>query len=92
MAEESKNDKYISCSKCKCKHINDEAHINTDIGYTRLEERYKTCNTCRERRQLTNKKYYDNHKEMQKEYKHKHNDEHKEERQSYDVLSCLERT
>ena len=48
MAEESKHDKYIVCSKYKCKYINDEEHINTDFGYTRLEQRYTTCVKCRE--------------------------------------------
>ena len=43
MAEESQSDKYIICSKCRSKSINDEEHISTDSGYTRLEERYKTC-------------------------------------------------
>ena len=47
MAGESNNDKCISCSKCKCKYINDEEHISTDFGYTRLEERYNTCKQCR---------------------------------------------
>ena len=47
MAGESKNDKYIICNKCKCKYINDEEHISTDFGYTRLEERYNTCVKCR---------------------------------------------
>ena len=50
MAGESKNDKYIICHKCKCKCINDEEHISTDFGYTRSEERYKTCKKCREHR------------------------------------------
>ena len=43
MAEENKNDKYIICSKCRSKHINDEEHVNNDFGYTVLEMRYKTC-------------------------------------------------
>ena len=39
---------YISCGKCKKKYSNDEEHvISTDFGYTRLEERFKTCKTCR---------------------------------------------
>ena len=55
MAGERKNDKYIICSKCKCTYINDEEHISTDFVYTRLEERYKTCKTCREGRNNSNK-------------------------------------
>ena len=46
MAGESKNDEYIICNKCQCKYTNDEEHIRTDFGYTRLEERYKTCKKC----------------------------------------------
>ena len=42
MTEEGKNDKYIICSKCRSKYINDEENINKDVGYTRLEERYKS--------------------------------------------------
>ena len=47
MTDESKNDKYIICSGCTCKYINDEEHISNDFGYTRLEMRYKTCVRCR---------------------------------------------
>ena len=31
------------------KYINDEEHIQADFGYNRLNERYKTCVTCRGR-------------------------------------------
>ena len=57
MAEESKNDKYIICSKCRSKYINDEEHITKDFGYTRLEERYKTCVRCRARNKINYKTY-----------------------------------
>ena len=59
MAEESKNDKYIMCRKCRSKYINDEEHISTDFGYTRFEEIYKTCVRCRVRGKVNNKTYYD---------------------------------
>ena len=52
MTEEGKNDKYIICSDCRSKYINDEEHINKDFGYTRLEMRYKTCVKCRARKKL----------------------------------------
>ena len=68
MAEECKNNKYIRCSKCGSKYTNDEEHISTDFGYTRLEERYKTCVKCRARNKLSHKKYYDSHREELKEY------------------------
>ena len=41
--EQNSHDKYILCSKCNCKYINDEEHVSTYFGYTRLEERYTTC-------------------------------------------------
>ena len=81
MAGESKNHKYIICSKCKCNYINDEEHISTDFGYTRLEEGYKTCNKCRARSKSRNKKYYDIHKEELKECNKKYREEHKDEKE-----------
>ena len=41
MAAEGKNDKYIICSKCRSKYINDEEHINNNFGYTRLDKYIK---------------------------------------------------
>jgi hypothetical protein len=38
---------YIKCSKCKCKSINDEEHINQDFGYNRIGNRYRSCKKCR---------------------------------------------
>ncbi len=55
MAEKGRQqqpDKYIQCSTCQCKHINDNDHIKKGLGYNRLEERYKTCIKCRERRKV----------------------------------------
>ena len=54
MAEQSGEDKYIKCSKCKCKYINDDEHIKADFGYNRLNERYKTCVKCRTKTSKTN--------------------------------------
>ena len=42
-ARRLENDKYIICSKCKSKYMNDEEHMSKDFGYTRLEERYKAA-------------------------------------------------
>ena len=47
MTEQNGSDKHIKCSNCKCKFINDDEHIETDFGYNRLNERYKTCVRCR---------------------------------------------
>ena len=41
------NDKYIVCSKCKMKFINDDEHIKNDFGYNRLNIRYRNCVKCR---------------------------------------------
>ena len=86
MAEESKHDNYIICSKCKCKYINDEEHISNDFGYTRLEERYKTCVRCRKRNKVNRKTYYDKHIEEIKERSKKHREEHLEERRAHDII------
>ena len=47
MTEQDSKDKYIKCSKCKFKYINDDNHIKADFGYNRLNERFKTCVKCR---------------------------------------------
>ena len=54
MAEEHGEDKYITCSKCKCKYLNSTFHVLKDFGYDRLERRYKTCKKCRAKKQITN--------------------------------------
>ena len=69
MTEEEKNDKYIICSYCRSKHINDEEHINKDFGYTILEMIYKTCVKCRARSKNNNKKYHEKHTEKKEERK-----------------------
>ena len=48
MTEQQGSDKYIKCSSCKCKYVNDDDHIKNNFGYNRLNERFKTCVTCRE--------------------------------------------
>ena len=35
-AENLDNNKYISCSRCHMKFINDDERIKTDLGYDRL--------------------------------------------------------
>ena len=78
MTEENKNDKYIICSGCTCKYINDEEHISNDFGYTRLEMRYKTCVRCRVRSKINNKTFLEKHPEKNKEYYEAHKEEAKE--------------
>jgi hypothetical protein len=50
MAEQSEESKYIICSKCHCKYINDEENIKRYFGHKRLGDRYKTCVKCRTRK------------------------------------------
>ena len=46
MSDDCGEQKYIKCSKCKCKYINSSFHILKDFGFNRLGEQYKTCTTC----------------------------------------------
>ena len=50
MAENNLNIKYIICSRCRCKYINDAEHIKQEFGYNRLNIQYKTCVKCRSKR------------------------------------------
>ena len=45
--EPESNSKYINCSKCHMKFINDDEQIKTNFGYNRLNIRYKQCLKCR---------------------------------------------
>ena len=47
MTEPNEADKYIKCSKCRCKYINDDEHIKRYFGYNSLEEIFKTFVKCR---------------------------------------------
>ena len=53
MTEQHGEEKYMKCSQCKCKYINDDEHINTDFGYNRLNKQYKTCVKCRNKTRLS---------------------------------------
>ncbi len=46
-SKETQQDKYVYCSRCKCKYNNDKDSLKTYFGYTRLKERFKTCCKCR---------------------------------------------
>ena len=86
MTERSEADKYIKCSKCRCKYINDDEHIKKDFGYNRLEERFKTCVKCRTYSRQQNKEYRQEHqaeitentRDYRKQY-YQHNKEHHKE-------------
>ena len=71
--------KYIKCSRCHMKFINDDEHIKNDFGYNRLNERYKQCVRCRTKRteyrnnniehaRKMDKIYYENNKEQKLAY------------------------
>ena len=49
MAERQGTDKYIHCSTCKKKFINDYDHIKVDFRYNGLNVRFKCCVQCRAR-------------------------------------------
>ena len=50
MAEQTREEQYIKCSRCQMKYINNDDHIKKEFGYNRLNERYKTCIACRDNR------------------------------------------
>jgi hypothetical protein len=85
--KETQKDKYVYCSRCKCKYNNDEENLKTDFGYNRLKERYKTCCKCRNK----NKQYL-NDNPCKKEY-HKDYQQHievkaqRKERES-EIIKC----
>ena len=78
MTEQDSKEKYIKCSRCKCKYINDDEHIKNDFGFTRLGEQFKTCMVCRTKRTQYHKDYYYAHKEQRQEYSRKYCEEHKD--------------
>jgi len=81
MAEQDETDKYIKCSKCRCKYINDDEHIKIDFGHNRLNEQYKTCVKCRNKQRIySNQEEIKDHK---KEYGNTYRAEHKEQAAQY---------
>ena len=59
MTEQDSKDKYIKCSRCKSKYLNDDESISKEFRYNRLNERYKTCVKCRSRETLRVKRLVD---------------------------------
>ena len=72
---DNKADQHIKCSRCKCKYINDDAHIQSDFGYNRLNERYKNCVKCR----TANRKYNKDNAETIKDALHQYWIDNKDE-------------
>jgi hypothetical protein len=52
MTEQGHDDKYIKCTRCRCKYHNNDDNIKIDFGYDRLGERFKNCLTCRTKRRI----------------------------------------
>ena len=63
MAELCEADKYIKCSKCKCKYHNNADNIKDDFGYNRLGDRFKCCVKCRPREREYARTYYEKNKD-----------------------------
>ena len=74
MTEEGKNNKYIRCSTCRSKYVNDEEHINNHLD---IQMRYKTCARCRAINKINCKTYSEKHPEKTKEYYEAHKEEAK---------------
>ena len=89
MAEQGRQqqpDKYIQCSRCNCKYINDPEHIINDFGYTRLNERYKGCIKCRVKKNAT----YELHHEALYQYRQSYNTKNREKinAYNYEKIEC----
>ena len=52
MTEQGDDNKYITCSRCVRKFINDDDHTKNEFGYNRLEERFETCVQCRDKKRI----------------------------------------
>lgn len=75
MAEQNEDNKYMKCSKCRMNYTNDEEHIESDFGYTKLNERYKTWCKFRTNRKDNWPKY----KEKATAYAEQYREAHKEQ-------------
>ena len=89
MTQSNEKPQYLYCSGCSVKFINDDEHIKIDFGYNRLNDRFKSCVTCRERyakhregnreeRRASAQIYYKNNKEYILECKKQYREENKD--------------
>ena len=86
MAEKGET-KYIKCCCCKCKYIDDDNHMKIHFGYNKLNERYKTCLKCREKKQEYNNNNYDKILEYKKQYYLNNKDKIHEQRQQLKAIA-----
>ena len=75
MTDNNEVERYIKCSNCRCKYKNEDKHIAHDFGYNRLNEQFKTCFICRDKR----KKKRENSKKELKQNNDEITDEHYDE-------------
>ena len=80
---ENNENKYIKCSRCHMKFINDDEHIKTDFGYNRLNVRYKQCVRCRTSRREYDQTRYELNKDRKKEYAQTNRDKIRESQKKY---------
>ena len=73
MTEQDSKEKYIKCSRCKCKYHNNDDSIKEQLGYNILGERHY------KRTQYNKDYYYVEHKEQKLEYSKQYNQDHTEE-------------
>ena len=71
----------IKCSVCKCKHVNDDEHIQTYFGYNARNERYKTCLKCRTKKKVRDEKHKGENHEYQKKHHQKQTETQTEDEQ-----------
>ena len=83
MTEEQESDKYIKCSMCKCKSINDDEHSKADFGDNRLNERFKTWFKCRAWKKQSNEHCKEQISERGKEYYEQHKDKMNDKNKTY---------
>ena len=93
MAEQSEDNKYVKCSKCKCKYINNYEHIKSDFGYNRLGEQFKCCIKCRAINREYTRKWYEKNKDTISANQKQHYNEHREQileyKRNYDKKTTI---
>jgi hypothetical protein len=88
MSAEEQPINITKCSRCHMRHKDDM------FGTNRLGERFKTCNTCREKNKIQKKAYRENNKdkiaEQQKEYRENNKDKIAERQKEHRAKNACE--